>query len=77
MSAVSRLRSAGSVLADGKGGYLVSDWVHGEVYKVSPTGEAVPWLLLDQGVADIGWLPPRRVLVPNMRAGALSAYPLN
>ncbi|MBA4286781.1 MAG: hypothetical protein C0434_14745 [Xanthomonadaceae bacterium] len=65
------------VVADGKGGYIVSDWAHGNVYKVSTTGEAALWLLLEQGSADIAMGPARRLLVPMMLNNELRAYAID
>jgi len=65
------------LVLDGKGGYIVSDWAHGNVYKVSPTGEATLWLLLEQGSADIAIGPAKRLLVPMMLNNELRAYALD
>ena len=65
------------VVADGKGGYIVSDWAHGNVYKVSATGEATLWLLLEQGSADIAIGPAKRLLVPMMLNNELRAYAID
>ena len=61
------------LVSDGRGGYIVSDWAHGNVYKVSATGEATLWLLLEQGSADIAM----RLLVPMMLNNELRAYALD
>lgn len=65
------------VVADGRGGYIVSDWAHGNVYKVSASGENTLWLLLEQGSADIAIGPNRTVLVPMMLNNELRAYALD
>lgn len=65
------------IVSDGHGGYIVSDWMHGNVYKVSATGEANLWLLLEQGAADIGLGPNKRLLVPMMMNNELRAYAID
>ncbi|MBC7951755.1 MAG: SMP-30/gluconolactonase/LRE family protein [Rhodospirillaceae bacterium] len=62
---------------DGKGGYVVSDWVHGGVFSVSRQGKAAKLLTLGQGSADIGVLPEQKLLlVPMMMDGVVAAYRL-
>ncbi len=68
--------SLDGVVADVKGGYYVSDGVHGNVYHVSPTGENNLWLLLEPGLADLALLPGKRLVVLNTEAGTLSAFAL-
>jgi len=65
------------LVADGKGGYILSDWAHGNVYKVSATGEVALWLLLEQGSADIAIGPAKRLLVPMMLNNELRAYAID
>lgn len=65
------------LVSDGSGGYIVSDWVHGNVYKVSATGEATLWLLLEQGSADIAIGPAKRLLVPMMLNDELRAFAID
>lgn len=62
--------------ADGKGGYWVSDWITGKVYRIDSTGTPSVWLSLEQGTADIGIIPGKAMLVPMMLNGELRAYPL-
>lgn len=66
-----------SVVGDGKGGYYVDDAGHGNVYHVAANGEAPLWLLLEPGIADLGLIPGRRLLVPNTEQGTVSAYALD
>ena len=66
-----------SVVADGRGGYYVDDASHGNVYHVAANGEAPLWLLLEPGIADLGLIPGRRLLVPNTEQGTVSAYALD
>ncbi|MDP3295737.1 MAG: hypothetical protein Q8M37_13515 [Nevskia sp.] len=65
------------IVSDGKGGYIASDWLHGNVYKISATGETNLWLLLEQGAADIGLGPNKRLLVPMMLNNELRAYTID
>lgn len=65
------------VEADGRGRYLVSDWMAGKVYLVGPTGDVRLLLELEQGTADIGYVvEDRLLLVPRMLAGKVTAFRL-
>jgi len=65
------------VEADGRGGYLVSDYVQGVVYRVNRAGQPKPILKLSQGSADICTIPEQRLLlVPMMMDGKVAAYRL-
>lgn len=62
---------------DGKGGYLVSDWIKGGVFSVTRQGKVSKLLTLRQGSADIGTLPEQKLLlVPMMMDGVVAAYRL-
>lgn len=62
---------------DGKGGYLVSDWMNGGVFSVSRQGKVAKLLRLGQGSADIGTIPEQKLLlVPMMMDGKVAAYTL-
>jgi hypothetical protein len=55
--------------------FLVTDWVAGALYKIDATGKAEQLLDLDQGSADIGWLPAEHLLlIPMMMSDKLVAY---
>jgi hypothetical protein len=57
--------------------YLVTDWVAGALFVIDATGKAEQLLDLDQGSADIGWLPKQRLLlIPMMMSDKLVAYRL-
>lgn len=62
--------------ADGKGGYWVSDWVAGRIYRVDASGTPSVWLQLEQGTADIGIVPGKLLLVPMMKNNEVRAYSL-
>jgi hypothetical protein len=58
-------------------GYLVTDWVAGALYRIDASGNAKLLLDLDQGSADIGWVPAKRLLlIPMMMDDKLVAYRL-
>ena len=58
--------------------YLVTDWVAGALYKVDKTGKAELLIDLDQGSADIGYVPADHlVLIPMMMSDKLVAYKLD
>jgi DNA-binding beta-propeller fold protein YncE len=62
---------------DGKGGYVVSDWVAGGVFSVTRQGKVAKLLNLKPGSADISTLPEQKLLlVPMMMDGVVAAYRL-
>lgn len=63
------------LVTDGKGGYVVTDYMRGNVFKIGPDGQPNLWLQLTQGTADIG-AAPGLILLPQMADGTLSAYSL-
>ncbi|NCN40346.1 hypothetical protein GW916_03765 [bacterium] len=57
------------------GNYLVSDWVSGKVYRISKDGSAKELLSLEQGAADIGYVPDSGLLiVPQMAKNKVSLH---
>jgi hypothetical protein len=57
--------------------FLVTDWVAGALYRIDASGKAKLLLDLDQGSADIGWVPAKRLLlIPMMMDDKLVAYHL-
>ncbi|MGQ0618597.1 MAG: SMP-30/gluconolactonase/LRE family protein [Panacagrimonas sp.] len=62
--------------SDGKGGYWVSDWLAGKIFRVKADGTPSVWLQVEQGAADIGIVPGKWLLVPMMLNGELRAYAL-
>jgi DNA-binding beta-propeller fold protein YncE len=57
--------------------YIVSDWVAGKVFRIAKTGKAELLLDLDQGTADIGYVPDQKLLlIPMMMSDKLIAYKL-
>ncbi|SPH18659.1 hypothetical protein DEA8626_02199 [Defluviimonas aquaemixtae] len=60
---------------DGKGGWLVSDWIAGGVYRILADGSHDLLLDLNMGSADLEYLPDRSLLiVPMMLDNTLVAY---
>jgi sugar lactone lactonase YvrE len=55
--------------------FLVTDWVAGAVYRIDRKGKATQLLDLDQGTADIGYVPETGLLlIPMMMSEKLVAY---
>lgn len=60
---------------DGSGAYLVTDWMAGGLYRIKPSGEAELLLDLNQGSADLGIIPEKKLaIVPMMNDGSVVAY---
>lgn len=61
---------------DQRAGYLVSDWMSGDIFWIAD-GQSHTVLTLAQGAADIGYIPHTDVLlVPMMEDSALRAFQL-
>ncbi|MEO8421739.1 MAG: hypothetical protein ABI457_11135 [Hyphomicrobium sp.] len=55
--------------------FLVTDWVAGALYRIDRKGKATQLLDLDQGTADIGYVPETGLLlIPMMMSDKLVAY---
>lgn len=63
------------LVADGKGSYVVTDNLRGNVFKIGPDGQPNLWLQLTPGTADIG-AALGLIVLPQMNDGTLSAYSL-
>ena len=62
---------------DGSGAYLVTDWMAGGLYRIKPSGKAELLLDLNQGSADLGIIPEKKLaIVPMMNDGSVVAYPV-
>jgi sugar lactone lactonase YvrE len=62
---------------DSQGGFIVSDWMAGKVFRVTQAGAATLFLEGFQGSADIGVMPETHTLiVPRMGENQVSAYSL-
>lgn len=63
------------VEADGRGNYLVTDWMAGALLRIAPSGAATLLLDLAQGSADHEYVAGEGlVLIPMMNDGLLVAY---
>jgi hypothetical protein len=60
------------------GNYLVSDWMAGKVYEVTPTGTTTLLMSGFKGSADLGWRESTATLIlPRMGENQITAYKLN
>jgi len=59
---------------DGKGGYLVTDWVSGGLFQVTKDGKPTRLLPLAKGSADLGAGPDGIIMIPMMMDGTVVAY---
>ena len=60
------------------GVYLVTDWAAGALYRVDAKGKAERLIDLNQGSADLTYLPDKKiVLIPMMLDNTLVAYRLD
>ncbi len=63
------------VEADGQGGYLVTDWIAGGLFRISPSGSAEKLLDLNSGSADLEFIAAQKlVIIPMMNDGTVAAY---
>lgn len=57
------------------GDFLVSDWIAGKVYKITPAGDATLLITLKQGTADLAYVADTRTMyLPMMNDGKVVAY---
>jgi sugar lactone lactonase YvrE len=61
--------------SDGRGGYVVTDYLKGQVIRVSSSGETQPVATFMPGTADIG-LNGTTVIIPHMNENKVAAYKL-
>jgi DNA-binding beta-propeller fold protein YncE len=62
---------------DGKGGYLVTDWVSGGLFQVAKDGKPTRLLPLSKGSADLGVGPDGIIMIPMMMEGTVVAYKID
>ena len=66
------------VESDGRGGYIVSDYLAGKILHVSATGESRELRQFMPGAADIGFVPSiNAVIVPHMNENTVAAYDIS
>lgn len=64
--------------SDGKGGYVVSDWMAGKVMHIAGNGKTRLLRAFKTGTADIAYLPASHTLiVPHMLENRVQAYDLS
>jgi DNA-binding beta-propeller fold protein YncE len=60
---------------DGKGSYLVTDWMAGALYRIDASGKATMLMDLNQGSADLHYVPSEQLaIIPMMMDNAVVAY---
>jgi sugar lactone lactonase YvrE len=59
---------------DGKGGYFVTDWMKGGLFRIARDGTTTRLLPLKPGSADLGTGPDGIVIIPMMKDGTVLAY---
>lgn len=60
---------------DGQGGYLVTDWVNGGLFRITAEGEAEQLLRLDPGSADLEYIEEQSLaVIPMMMDDKVMAY---
>jgi hypothetical protein len=65
------------VESDGRGGYVITDWLAGKVMHITPTGEVHPLKTFMQGTADHAYIPTQGLLIlPHMNENKVAAYSL-
>jgi sugar lactone lactonase YvrE len=63
---------------DGRGGFIVSDYVAGKILQVSASGEATQLRSFMPGTADIAFVPATNtLLVPHMNENKVASYDLS
>lgn len=63
------------VEADGRGGYYVTDWMAGMLFRIDQTGKAELLLQLAPGSADLSYVASKKLLlIPMMQTDRLLAY---
>ena len=66
------------VEADGRGGDIVTDWSKGQILQVSATGDSRLLRQLEQGTADLTFVPESRiVIVPHLSENKVASYDLS
>lgn len=61
--------------ADGKGGYIVTDWKNGKLFRINKKGKARLLMSFPQGAADHAYLVNKGwIILPEMMEGKLTAF---
>ena len=63
---------------DGRGGYIISDYMAGKIYQVTANGEARELRQFKPGAADVAFVSGTNVLiVPHMNENTVASYDLS
>ena len=66
------------VEVDGKGGFIVTDWMVGKVSQIARDGATKTLLELERGTADLAYLADKSTLIlPRMTENKITAYDLS
>ncbi len=61
--------------ADGRGGYIVTDWRNGKLFRISKKGRVRLLMNFPQGAADHAYLVDKQLIIlPEMMEGKLTAF---
>ena len=61
--------------SDGKGGYIVTDWRNGKLFRISKKGRVRLLMNFPQGSADHAYLADKKLIIlPEMMEGTLTAF---
>jgi hypothetical protein len=71
------LANIDGVEPDGRGGYIVTDYLKGKVIQVSAAGEARDLRTFMPGTADLAFVPPAVAIIPHMNENKVAAYDLS
>jgi len=62
---------------DGRGGYIITDYLQGKVMQVSATGVARDLRTFKPGTADLAFVSPAVAIIPHMNENQVTAYDLS
>jgi sugar lactone lactonase YvrE len=66
------------VESDGKGGFIVSDWMNGQIWQVHANGDSHSMWQFKPGAADLAFQPAGNILIlPHMSENKVASYDLS
>lgn len=66
------------VEADGVGGFIVTDWIAGKVFRINADGDTSVLMSLPKGAADHAYLPAKKLLIlPEMLENKVTGFRLD
>jgi sugar lactone lactonase YvrE len=66
------------VESDGRGGYVITDYLAGKLMHIMPNGDVHPLKTFTQGTADLAYVPSNGLaIIPHMNENKVSAYDLS